>query len=156
MKWRARDALRESRGRDTGGAGGIVPRRRPGWRGSFVPLLGAVLLAAGVSLAGCTSAPPPDEEERPSASDSATSAYYVRLAPDVDPRAVASEHRLTPDTVIVTERARAFQGTFTGAEAERLRQDERVRSVSIRVEGEGWTPRDPMGLPEDTSNDGSG
>lgn len=138
------DAAHGSRDR----AGGRAARRRSGWSASFVPLIGAVLL-----VAACTSAPPPEEGESVSPSDSATSAYFVRLAPNADPRAVAADYDVVPDSVIVTERTRAFRGTLTSAQAERLRQDERVRSVSIRIEGAGWRPRDPVPLPDSSSDD---
>lgn len=136
-------------GGDGTGAGG-------GWPGL---LLGALLLLGGCAPGG----EGPEEEarhaERPPPAGTAeaeepTYQFFVRVEPEADPAAVAADHGLRPDTAPDAP-DRAFRASFTKAVASRLREDPRVRSVSVRVEEEGWRPPEGRTVPGDSSPDSS-
>lgn len=105
-----------------------------------VAVLGTLLL--GVSVSGCGPGARPEKEP-----GTAASAYFVRVTADADPEAVARSHGITPDTVLV-DGVRAFRGRFDRDAARRLEDDPRVESVSVRIEGEDWRPREPVTVPD--------
>lgn len=106
----------------------------------------AALISAAVAVA-CGSGPPSEKGADASlstadtAADSAEGRYavVVRIAPGLQPRTVAREHGLTPDSVF-GGRSPGFTDSLAQTEIDRLREDGRVRSVSIRVEPGDWAP----------------
>lgn len=126
----------------------------------------ATLVCAGLlAVAGC-GPPEAGRESRPgedasasvpgtARSGAATYRSFVRLASGADPAAVAERHGIRPDTVL-SGRVRGFRASLTRAEAERLRRDSAVRSVSVRVEDEEWTPGEGRTVPRDPPADTGG
>lgn len=124
-----------------------------------------LVCAALLAVAGC-GPPEPGRETRAgddarasapgtARSEAATYRSFVRLAPGVDPAAVAERHGIRPDSVL-SGRVRGFLASLTRAEAERLRRDSAVRSVSFRVEDEEWRPGEGRTVPRDPPPDTGG
>lgn len=123
-----------------------------------------LFLTVLVLLGGCGSdreGPPREsqEVERPPATETvraepATYEFFVRVRPEADPEAVATEYGLQPDTASDSP-VHAFRASFTKELASRLREDPRVRSVSVRAEEEGWRPPEGRTVPDDSPPDTS-